>query len=155
MWKWFRARNLESEAIFKNLRGLTVFGIPLARLIFCLPTLLLPSGWLPKPCESGAHTQRALRAKQSARCGDGPCVAPRWQAKSLTGQNGTYGRKNLLRGIRIDGRPFGAVDGSWLMVGGNDESVWGNAEGLDEGVLGRTFRSDLTERTYRGRDPSD
>jgi hypothetical protein len=26
--------------------------------------------WLPKPCDIGTHERRALRTKQSARCGD-------------------------------------------------------------------------------------
>ena len=32
------------------------------------------SVWLPKPCESGAQSRRALRAKQSGHCGHAPSL---------------------------------------------------------------------------------
>ena len=41
------------------------------------------SVWLPKPCESGAHIKRALRAKQSGRCGHAPSLKPGQKPKIL------------------------------------------------------------------------
>jgi hypothetical protein len=38
--------------------------------------------WLSKPCASGAHRRRALRAQQSARCGDAP-TSPRGASQAL------------------------------------------------------------------------
>jgi hypothetical protein len=57
--------------------------------------------WLPKPCESGAQKRRALRAQQSARCGDAP-ASPRapfefpdrlFRSGAVDGPSSTTGRR--------------------------------------------------------------